>query len=526
MIPAVIKGIKAQALVDTGSSVSFINEDFANLCCLKRSPCTQSVSMASLSHTSQVRGSTCQNVQLGDHCYERINLLIVKNLCADLIIGHDMLALHSTLEFAFGGPKDVFKVCSVAEASVPAVPLFANMSPDCKPIAIRSRRHSPEDQAFIADEMKKMLEDGIIEESRSPWRAQVLVTKNANHKKRLVIDYSQTVNRYTQLDAYPLPNMEDMVTKVSKYAVFSTIDLQSAYHQVPILTHEKPFTAFEACGNLYQFCRIPFGVTNGVASFQRTVDWLIRKENLSGTHAYLDDITICGNTQQEHDMNLERFLRAADKYGLTLNKTKSKFSQRTINLLGYTIQDHVIKPDSERLQPLLKMPPPNDLASLRRTLGMFAHYSKWIPNFSERIHILAHTDSFPLSEEAKDCFEGLKSTIAKSSVHAIDDNMPFTVETDASEHSIAATLTQDARPVAFFARTLNHSELNHAAIEKEAYAIVESLKKWRHFLIGKHFTLITDQRSVSFMLNARHASKIKNEKIQRWRLELAPYNWT
>lgn len=83
-----------------------------------------------------------------------------------------------------------------------------------------------------------------------------------------------------------------------------------------MLTHEKPFTAFEAYSNLYKFRGIPFGVTNGVASFQRTDDWLIRKLNLSGTYAYLDDITVCGSTQQEHDMDLERFLRAADKYSL------------------------------------------------------------------------------------------------------------------------------------------------------------------------------------------------------------------
>lgn len=123
------------------------------------------------------------------------------------------------------------------------------------------------------------------------------------------------------------------------------------------------------------------------------------------------------------------------------------------------------------------------------------------------------------------CFEDLKSDILKSSVHAIDSNIPFTVETDASEHSIAATLSQASRPVAFYSKTLNQSEQNHSAIEKEAYAIVESLKKWRHFLIGRPSRLITDQRSVSLMFDQYHSSKIKIEKILRWRLELAPYKY-
>lgn len=525
MVTAFIKGVRAEALIDTGSSLSFVNEDFANLCQLKKRHCEQTISMASLSHKSQVNGSTLQNVRIGDNIYNNVNLLIVKNLCADVIIGHDVLESHSTLEFKFGGPKDTLKVCSVAAASVPAVPLFTNVTADCKPIAVKSRKHSIENNAFIKAEVEKLLKEGIIEESLSPWRAQVLITKNVNHKKRMVIDYSQTINKYTELDAYPLPNIEEMITKVAKYAIFSAIDLQSAYHQVPILPDEKTFTAFEACGNLYQFRRIPFGVTNGVSSFQRTVDWLIRTENLNGTFAYIDDITVCGKTQEEHDKNLRLFLKAAEKYNLTLNKEKSKFTQSTINILGYTIENHVIKPDSERLKPLLNMPPPNDVASLRRTLGMFAHYSKWIPSFSQRIHPMAHTKSFPLSSDAVKCFEDLKSVIAKSSVHAINDKVPFTVETDASEHSIAATLSQDSRPVAFYSRTLNQSERNHSAVEKEAYAIVEALKKWRHFLIGRPFKLITDQRSVSFMFDAKHTSKIKNEKIQRWRLELAPYRY-
>lgn len=524
-MPAFIKGIRASALIDTGSSVSFINESFFKLTGLRKKPCSQTVSMASLSHISQVEGQTSQTIKIGKHTYENVNLLIVKNLCADIIIGHDVLEEHSSLEFLFGGPKHPLYVCNVAEASVPAVSLFTNISSDCKPISVKSHRYCDDDNKFIKEEIEKLLSEGIIEESKSPWRAQVLIIKNDTHKKRLVIDYSQTINRYTQLDAYPLPNMEELISKIAKNLFFSAIDLKNAYHQVPILSEEKHYTAFEALGNLYQFRRIPFGVTNGVSSFQRTIDWIIRKEKLENTYAYLDDITICGLTREKHDENLELFMKSVKKYGLTLSTQKCKFAQDSINILGYNIKNHVIKPDSERLKPLNELPPPHDLPTLRRTMGMFAHYSKWIPNFSERIHLLAKTEGFPLNNEQIECFESLKKDIAKSSLNAINHNIPFTVETDASDHAIAAVLTQNSRPIAFYSRTLNPSEQNHSAIEKEAYAIVESLKKWRHFLIGKYFRLITDQRSVSFMFDSKHASKIKNDKIQRWRLELSPYKY-
>ena len=119
----------------------------------------------------------------------------------------------------------------------------------------------------------------------------------------------------------------------------------------------------------------------------------------------------------------------------------------------------------------------------------------------------------------------MKKEIANSVVNRINYDIPFHVETDASDHTIAASLNQEGRPVAFFSRTLNKSELTHSAVEKEAYAIVEAIKHWKHFLSGRHFKLVTDQKSVSFMFHERHQNKIKNDKIMRWRLELAPYKY-
>ncbi len=138
----------------------------------------------------------------------------------------------------------------------------------------------------------RLLAEGIMEPSNSPWRAQVVVTHNENHKTRMVIDYSQTINHFTLLDAYPLPRIDDTINAIAQYRVFSTIDLRSAYHQVSIKESDKPYTAFQAGDALFQFTRIPFGVTNGVACFQRIIMEIIASENLQGTFAYLDNVTI------------------------------------------------------------------------------------------------------------------------------------------------------------------------------------------------------------------------------------------
>ena len=188
----------------------------------------------------------------------------------------------------------------------------------------------------------------------------MLVTKDDRHKKRLVVDYSRTINRYTPLDAYPLPKIENIVNEVAKGVIYSSIDLKSAYHQVPLSPTDRPFTAFEADGRLFQFRRLPFGVTNGVAAFQRFIDGFISAHNLKGTVANLDDVTIYGKNQARHDARLAAFMSAATASNLTLNEQKCIFSASKITLLGHLISHSNIQPDPDHLKPLTEMPIPSD----------------------------------------------------------------------------------------------------------------------------------------------------------------------
>jgi len=144
----------------------------------------------------------------------------------------------------------------------------------------------------------------------------------------MVIDYSQTINKFMQLDAYPLPRMQDVVNSVVQYKKFSTLDLTSAYHQIELPPTDRIYTAFQADGSLWQWKRILFGLTNAAPCFQRIVDYLIKRTNCEGTFAYLDNITIGGCTQEEHDRNLHKVLEAARNCNLTLT-AQNVFSRRT-----------------------------------------------------------------------------------------------------------------------------------------------------------------------------------------------------
>ena len=360
--------------------------------------------------------------------------------------------------------------------------------------------------------MKRLLKEDLIEPNNFLWRVQVVVIKNKQSgKRRMVVDYSRTIKRYTPLDAYSLSQIEDIVSKLSKYKVFTTIDLKSTYHQIKSNPKEREFAAFQANRELYQLCRLSFGLTNAVPEFQRAINAFVTENNLHGCFPYLYDSTIAGEDQEEHDSNLKAFNDAAAAWNLTINEKKTQFSQKEILILGYKVAHQSIKPDPERVWSLLETRAPSTNKELQRLIRLFAYYARRIPSYSHKIRPPIKS-TLPLSSDALFAFDVLKQALASAALHPADNTLPLTVETDASDFAIAGILNQEDPPIAFHSRTLSPAEQRHSSVEKEAYAVVEALRKWRHLLIGRHFTLVTDQKSVSFMFDRHHASKIKNEK--------------
>ena len=221
-------------LIPADSSDSYINEKVAEKVCLKVQKSNESLSMALTSLTAKVLGHCHVDIQLGHQSYSSVRLGVLKDLCTDVILGQDFQKKHKSVVIKYGGEKSELNVpndtpaCALSAASIEEPSLFANLLQGCKPIASKSRQFSKDDQQFIKQEIDRLLSENIIEPSTSPWRAQVVVSKDPleRHKKRLCIDYSQTVNLYTELDAYPLPRIDYMVNSLASYNVFSTFDLE------------------------------------------------------------------------------------------------------------------------------------------------------------------------------------------------------------------------------------------------------------------------------------------------------------
>ena len=240
------------ALVDSRSTSScFIDKLLVHQFDIKVIPAKGEISLANSSLTTKIEGECLINFTLDNHVYETVKVLVMENLCPNIILGQDFMERHQGAVFTFNGKEPTLLLCVLTPMKIPPLSLFTHLSSDCKPIAVKSRRDTKDDEEFIKKEMHRLLDEGIIKPSKSPWRAQVLVTKETErHKKHVVIEYSQTVNHYTEQDAYPIRRIDNRVSKISKYSVFSMLDLKSVYCQVPLPDEDKHYTVFEATSEL------------------------------------------------------------------------------------------------------------------------------------------------------------------------------------------------------------------------------------------------------------------------------------
>jgi len=338
-----INGIVAKSLLDTGSSDCCTDRRFADKHSLNIRRAVGEVTLAETSVRMPIRDQCITHLLVENNEYSDVTLNVLDNITTDVMIGKKIFKEHDSVTFTFEGHRPPLTLNALKKMSVPFPKPFSHLSENCRPVADKPRKYSQADLHFIRDETQRLLSDDLIEPSNSPWRAQVLVATEQSGKRRMVIDYSRTISRFTQLDAYPLPRIDEIV-ELAQYRVFTTVDLKSTYHQLELNPRDRDFTAFQSGKALYQWRSLPFGLTNAVSEFQRTIDYIVRENDLKGCSPYLDDITIAGANQVEHDRNLQAFYVAASKGNLTINESKTQLSRAEISLLGYMVGYRSVEP--------------------------------------------------------------------------------------------------------------------------------------------------------------------------------------
>ena len=386
---------------------------------------------------------------------------------------------------------------------------------------------------------------GVITKSMFPWASPIVSNMSAPGeppKRRLCVDFRKINELHQevitagktkgQISIHPLPKIDEMYAKLKGAKVFSTIDLRSGYHHIALGKSSRAKTAFVTPFGKYKFLMIPFGLAQAPAYFQLLMNEVLK--GLPYAMTYLNDIIIFSENELKY---LEQVFSRLREAGLKMTHSKCDFSKSEIHYLGHLISAEGISPLTDKLDCIRNMPVPKDAKGIKQFLGLMGYYRKFVPRFadiSRPLTTLTKKDKkFEWTPECQRSFDLLKETLCGEPIlKYVDTSKPYTLYTDASKYGWPGVLTQSHmtvidgksitadHPVAFVSGLFRGSQLNWAALTKEAYAIYMSVKKLSFYLTDAQILLRSDHKPLEKFLHKNTLSS----KVNNWLMELETLN--
>ena len=384
---------------------------------------------------------------------------------------------------------------------------------DSPPIKQAPRRVALHRQQVVKQEVKAMLEKNIIEPGDGPWSSPIVLVKKKDGTLRFCIDYRK-LNEVTLKDAYPLPRIEDNLDTLSGSSWFSTLDLISGFWQVEMDDESRTKTAFSVGhGGLYQFRRMPFGLCNAPATFQRLMEKVLAGLQWQIAVLYIDDIIVFGSSVAEHLDRLEILFDRLRKAGLKLKPSKCTLLKRKVDFLGHTVSANGVEADPAKISKVRDWPQPKDVSEVRSFIGLCAYYRRFVKGFSDLCKPLYHLTekgvTFHWDDKQDKAFKALKACLTTAPILAFpNEHDKFILDTDASAVGIGAVLSQvqdnEERVIAYGSRVLSKAERNYCVTRRELLAIVVFVKMFHHYLVGAHFKLRTDHAALYWLFGMKN----------------------
>ena len=407
------------------------------------------------------------------------------------------------------------------------------LEPGTKPIRSLPYRQGPATRRMTAEQIQEQLDAGVIEPCTTEWASPIVFAPKKDGTLRFCVDYRK-LNTKTLSDAYPLPRTDDCIDSLGDAAVFSTLDCNSGYWQIPMSVEDMDKTAFVSHLGTYRYKRMPFGLKNAPATFQRALDIILSGLRWQVCLIYLDDVIVFSKDMEQHLDHLDQVLSLLRDAGVSLKLRKCSFFQSRVTYLGHVISPGKLSIADENRDAISEALFPQNITQLRSFLGLCNVFRRFVQGFSKiarPLNEMLKKDASPdyenPTEDQLKAFQDLKTVLLNPPVLALPKaDKPYVIETDASAYQVGCALLQEQdtgnyHPVGFWSRTLTQAERNYSATERECLAVVWSVTSLRPYIEGTKFTVRTDHDCLRWLMNLTESSG----RLTRWRLRLAEFDF-
>jgi hypothetical protein len=415
--------------------------------------------------------------------------------------------------------------------------------PGTQPFGRYGSRMTPEDTKKAGEMLAELLTDGFIRPSRSPWGAPMFLVDKPDGGKRMVIDY-RALNAQTIRNRYPLPRVDELFDQLQGAAYFSKIDLRTGYWQIRVAAEDVPKTAFTSRHGHFEWLVMPMGLTNAPAEFMRLMEDTFREELDKFVLVFLDDILIYSRTFEEHEQHIRVVLERLKQQKLFAKLSKCSFFKAEVEFLGHYVGRAGVRMIDGKVSAVQDWPTPTTQKEVEQFLGLAGYYRRFIADFSTIAAPLSELTgtlrkdkkgavrkppkkAFRWGTQQEDAFAALKTAVSTAPCLTIPDaSKEFVVHTDASGYATGAVLMQNQgeglRPIAFLSKKMTAAETRYPVHEQELLAILHALRAWRHYLGGRHFTVLSDHQSLQYV----QTSAMATPRQQRWAALLSEFDFS
>lgn len=391
-------------------------------------------------------------------------------------------------------------------------------------------------EAGVREKIREMLRNGIIEKAEDPtWISAMHVVPKGEDGFRITIDY-RDLNRTIPRDPFPMPITDRIMDKLRKAKKFSKYDLRCAYHHIVLHRKSRKLTAFMTDMGVMQWTRLPMGLSCAPELFQMIMENLFR--DVEGVAVFLDDILVYAENIEDLRQRTEKVLEIIKKNNLTLNQDKCEFEKDSIEFLGFKVDKDGFNPSDDKIKAVEAFEPPKSKKDLRSFLGLVQFLSPFIKNLSTMTaplrQLLPKNEKYLWGSDQTKAFDEIKKAVATDIKKRgiFDPALATELVTDASPVGLGAMLVQTAegnekRLIACASKSLTGTEQKYPQTQREALAVVWGVEKFRYYLLGLNFTIVTDHEALKFIYGKEARSKPGQimSRAEGWALRLAPYDF-